>query len=252
VRSYIMASTQHSPALLPLPARAPFGACQQQANPNPHTWTARALLIGLTTWIRDGTEPPPSARPTIAAGTLVAADQVRFPPIPANAYGEVARPAVKFTGNNNPLHVQDFGADYQVAEASGVLGGEVPRVSTARYGTLVPQVDGDGNDVGGIRNVFVQVPIGTYTGWNLFNSNFFEDGFCTLQGSFIPFASTKQERLAVGDPRPSIEERYPDKEAYTAATRKAADDLIARRFLLPDDAKRLISQAEKEGIRQVP
>src|SRR5262245_24287948 len=47
VRSYIMASTQHSPALLPLPARAPFGACQQQANPNPHTWTARAVLIGL-------------------------------------------------------------------------------------------------------------------------------------------------------------------------------------------------------------
>jgi len=44
--------------------------------------------------------------------------------------------------------------------------------------------------------VFVEVPIGTYTGWNLFNRSFFEDGFCTLQGSFIPFAPTRAERLA--------------------------------------------------------
>ena len=55
----------------------------------------------------------------------------------------------------------------------------------------MPQVDADGDDLDGIRNVFVQVPIGTYTGWNLFNHSFFEDGFCTLQGSFIPFARTK-------------------------------------------------------------
>jgi hypothetical protein len=59
----------------------------------------------------------------------------------------------------------------------------------------VPQVDADGNDLGGIRNVFVQVPIGTYTGWNLFNHSFFEDGFCTLQGSFIPFAPPKPSAL---------------------------------------------------------
>jgi len=83
-------------------------------------------------------------------------------------------------------------------------------------------VDADGNDLGGIRNVFLQVPIGTYTGWNLFNRSFYEDGFCTLQGSFIPFARTRQERLDASDPRLSIEERYPSKEAYVAAIKTAA------------------------------
>jgi Alpha/beta hydrolase domain len=252
VRSYIMASTQHSQALLPLPAKEPFGACQQQPNPNPHNWTMRALLTHLTAWVKDGTEPPPSTRPTIAAGNLVAPDQVRFPRIPANSYGGVTRPAVKFTADNDPLHVQDYGKDYNPADTSGIIAADAPKLSAARYGTLVAQVDADGNDLGGIRDVFVQVPIGTYTGWNYFNKNFFEDGFCTLTGSFIPFAPTKAERLAVVDSRPSIEERYPTREAYVAAFRKAANDLVAQRFLLPDDAIRLVSQAEQDGIRNAP
>jgi hypothetical protein len=252
VRSYIMASTQHSQATLPLPAKEPFSVCQQQPNPNPHNWTMRALLTHLTAWVKDGTEPPPSSRPTIAAGNLVAPDQVHFPRIPANNYGGVARPAVKFVADNDPLHVQDYGSAYNTGEASGILPGDLPKLSTGRYGNLVAQVDADGNDLGGIRDVFVAVPIGTYTGWNLFNKTSFEDGFCTLNGSFIPFAQTKQERLAIGDARPSIEERYPTKEAYVAAFRKAANDLVAQRFLLADDAARLIQEAERDGIRSAP
>jgi hypothetical protein len=252
VRSYIMASTQHAPAVLPLPAKEPLGFCQQQPNPNPHNWTMRALLTHLAAWVKDGAEPPPSSRPTIAAGNLVAPDQVRFPRIPANAYGGVTRPAVKFVADNDPLHVQDYGKDYNAADASGIISGNPPKLSTARYGTLVAQVDADGNDLGGIRNVFAAVPIGTYTGWNYFNKEFFEDGFCTLSGSFIPFAPTKQERLATADPRLSIEERYPTKEAYVAAFKKAADDLVAQRFLLPDDAIRLVAEAERDGIRSAP
>jgi hypothetical protein len=89
------------------------------------------------------------------------------------------------------------------------LGFTPPKLSTGHYGNLVAQVDADGNDLGGIRDVFVAV--GTYTGWNQFNKNFFENGFCTLSGSFIPFAPTRQERLAIGDSRRSIEERYPTK-----------------------------------------
>jgi hypothetical protein len=252
VRSYIMASTQHAQATLPLPAKEPFLACQQQPNPNPHNWTMRALLTHLAAWVKDGTEPPPSSRPTIAAGNLVAPDQVHFPRIPANNYGGVIRPAVRFTADNDPLHVQDYGSAYSAADASGIISGDPPKLSTSRYGNLVAQVDSDGNDLGGIRNVFVAVPIGTYTGWNQFNKNYFEDGFCTLSGSFIPFAATKQERLAAGDSRPSIEERYPTKEAYVAAFRKAANDLVAQRFLLADDAARLISDAERDGVRSAP
>ena len=100
--------------------------------------------------------------------------------------------------------------------------------------------------------VFLQAPIGTYMGWNLGRNDRFENGMCNLQGSFIPFAATKAERVAVGDPRLSIEERYPTKEAYLAAFRKAANDLVARRFLLPNDADSLIKTSESDGVWNAP
>jgi len=112
-----------------------------------------------------------------------------------------------------------------------------------------PKVDKDGNDLGGVRDLYLEVPIGTYTGWNLGRHDRFEDGFCSLQGSFIPFARTKQERLETGDQRFSIEERYPDTETYVAAVRSAADKLVSARLLLPEDAKRLVGEAESQGIR---
>jgi Alpha/beta hydrolase domain len=252
VRTFIMASTQHGPASLPLATHAPFGNCQEQPNPNPQLWTMRALLSALTAWVRDDIPPPASAKPRIADGTLVPADQVRFPAIPANAYGGVERPAASPLRIYDPLHVLDFGPLYRPADSSGVITVEPPHVGSASYGVLEPQVDADGNDLGGIRSVFAQVPIGTYTGWNLGQKDRFEGGLCNLQGSFIPFAPTRAERLAAGDPRLSIEERYPSKDVYVAAFRKAADDLVAQRYLLPEDAKLLIGRAESEGVRAGP
>jgi Alpha/beta hydrolase domain len=252
VRTYIMASTQHSPASLPLAAHAPFGNCQQQPNPNPQIWTMRALMTAFTAWVRDGVEPPPSAKPSIADGTLVAADRVRFPELPANFYGEVDRPAVSPLRIYDTLHVLDFGPLYRAEDSSGVIAREPPKVGSGSYGILEMQVDADGNDLAGIRSVFLQAPIGTYTGWNLGRKDRFENGMCNLQGSFIPFAATEAERIAAGDPRLSIEERYPTKDVYLAAFKKAADDLVAKRFLLPDDAAALIKTAEIEGVRNAP
>jgi alpha/beta hydrolase family protein len=252
VRTYIMASTQHSAAPLPLAARPPFGNCQQQPNPNPQLWTMRALLTAFTAWVRDGVEPPPSAKPRVADGTLVPPDRVRFPEIPANFYGEVDRPAVSPLRIYDSLHVLDFGPLYRAEDSSGVITREPPQVGSGSYGILEMQVDADGNDLAGIRSIFLETPIGTYTGWNLGRKDRFENGMCNLQGSFIPFAATRAERIATGDPRPSIEERYPTKEAYLAAFRRAADDLVAKRFLLPDDAALLLQRAESEGIRSGP
>ncbi len=75
---------------------------------------------------------------------------------------------------------------------------------------------------------------------------------CNLQGSFIPFAATKAERSAAGDPRLSIEERYPTKEAYLTAFKRAAGGLVDKGFLLTDDAALLVKRAESEGIRTGP
>jgi len=253
VRTYIMASTQHGPAALPLPTSAPFGPCQLQPNPNPQLWTMRALLTALNAWLHDGTEPPPPATPRIDNATLVAPDRVAFPPIPANTYGGVSRPAVRFLAVHNPLHVLDYGPGWRAGETSGEITIEPPRVGTASYGVLVPQVDADGNDIGGIRSLFLQVPIGTYTGWNLGRAGWFEDGFCSLTGSFIPFAPARAERIAAGDPRPSLEERYPTRDTYLAALRDAAKQLVAQRFLLPDDATTLLHAAEAApNIRNGP
>lgn len=252
VRVFVMASTQHSPAPLPLATAPPFGNCQQQPNPNPQVWTMRALLKGFTGWVRDNALPQPSTVPRVFNGTLVAPDQVRFPSIPANDYGGVPRPATSTARLADTLHVLDFGPLFRPGESSGVITVEPPRAGTGSYGVLVPQVDTDGNDIGGIRSVFLQVPVGTYTGWNLGRKDRFENGMCNLQGGFIPFAATRAEREAAGDPRPSIAERYPDKGAYVAAFRAAADRLVADRFLLPDDARRLVEQAERDGIRAAP
>lgn len=239
VRTYIMGSTQHSPAPFPIPAPS---VCQYPGNPNPYVWTMRALLDGLTKWVRDDKRPPNAAVPHIADGTLVTPDSVHFPAIPG----------FRFTALSNPLHVFDRGPRYKAADTMGIMDIEPPKVGTASYGVLVPQVDADGNDLGGVRSLFVQVPVGTYTGWNKFRADLFDGGFCNLSGSFIPFAATKAEREKSGDPRLSIEERYPSKAAYVNAIRVAADNLMRARLLLPDDAYRLITEAETNGIRKGP
>jgi hypothetical protein len=254
VRTFIMASTQHVSAPIPLPARAPFGgnACVQQPNPNPHIWTMRALMDGLTAWVREDREPPASAVPRVSDGTLVAPDAVAFPAIPANSYAGVERPALRYTGAANSLHVLDFGPGYRAGDTAGVMTIEPPRRGSASYGILVPQVDTDGNDLGGVRSLHQLVPIGTYTGWNQFQSAWYDGNFCNFNGSFVPFARTRAERASTGDPRPSLDERYPDRQAYVAAIRLAAAELVARRHLLAGDAERLVAQAEREGVRSGP
>jgi len=250
-RTFIMAGTQHAPARLPLPTAEPFGNCQQQPNPNPQIWTMRALLTALVQWVLEDRQPR-TVFPTIAEHALVPPSDVKFPSIPSNSYGGVRRPAVRFLAVHNPLQLLDFGPQYNASDTSGVITIEPPRRGDAFYGILVPQVDEDGNDLGGVRDLYLEVPNGTYTGWNLGRYDRFKDGFCSLQGSFIPFAATKRERLETGDRRLSIEERYPNTETYVAAVRSAADKLVSARLLLPEDAKRLVGEAESQGIRLAP
>jgi hypothetical protein len=48
----------------------------------------------------------------------------------------------------------------------------------------------------------------------------------------LPFAKTKAERLAAGDPRLSIEERYTTHAEYVAAVASVANSLAHDRLLL--------------------
>ncbi|TFZ32719.1 hypothetical protein EWW49_36405, partial [Pseudomonas syringae] len=124
-----------------------------------------------------------------------------------------------------------------------------PEAGVGSSGLLVPQVDAAGIDVGGVRDVYLRAAIGTYTRWNTFRAEFFDGGFCNFQGSFLPFAATKNERIVAGAPRLSLEERYPTKEAYVPAVSKASDTLAEARMLLPEARARVGAEARAKGGR---
>jgi hypothetical protein len=224
VRLYYFASTQHIPSPRPEPLY-----CQQLTNPLRYQETLRALLVAMQEWVTRGAEPPPSQYPRLDDETLV-------PPLPQTAQGFPAIPGVRYNGRINHLFLND-----QTEQP--------PRhVPGAEYRVLVPRVDSDGNDIAGIRAVTLQAPLGTYTGWNLRAAGWMEDELCPLEGSYIPFAGTTTERLAAGDPRPSLEERYGAQEGYVQTVAAAAGRLVAERLLLPEDAERAIRAAETADL----
>jgi hypothetical protein len=112
----------------------------------------------------------------------------------------------------------------------------------------VPKADQDGLDIAGIRPIETRVPIGTHTDWNVRKEGFRAPNMCPLTGSFIPFAATKEQRAAAGDPRKSLEERYGSHDGYVKAVADQAKALVAERFLLEEDAARFLKAAETGDV----
>jgi len=216
-------------------AAAPKG-CVLPANPNPEGDTMRALTVALIDWVTKGIDPPASRYPLLNEGQLVKA--VEFPKIPG-----MASP----NGLVNPMYDYDFGPEFRASDLSGVVTKEPPVVRQV-LPTLVPKVDADGNDVAGVPSVLRQAALGTYVGWNVTAGGFDKGKICTLSGSFLPFAKTKVERVSAGDPRLSLEERYGSHEKYVEAVKAAAEKAVGERFLLREDADRLVRQAEASGV----
>ena len=119
------------------------------------------------------------------------------------------------------------------------------------YPTYVPKTDADGNDVAGVRLPDVTVPLATYTGWALRAGAQANDG-CEGTGQMIPFPKTKADRIASGDPRLSIEERYSSLAAYTSQVTRAVDEMVAKRLMLKEDVEanlaRLIQAGRATGV----
>ena len=147
----------------------------------------------------------------------------------------------------NPLPDYDLGPAFNYNDLSGVIGIEPPRVKQ-NIPLLVPKADSDGIDLGGVPSVLRQNPLGTYQDWNVTAGGFNQGKICGLQGGYIPFAKTKAERLQSGDPRPSLEERYSSHDAYVAGVKAAAQKLVSQRFLLPEDAEKLVAQAAASDV----
>jgi hypothetical protein len=176
----------------------------------------RALLVAMEGWIsRDAVAPPASRYPSLADGTLVAptAEAVGFPRIPDFPYTErLVRPVLI-----------DFST--------------MPPVKGKVYPIFVPKTDSDGRALAGVHLPTLEAPIATHTGWNVRKAGFAPGELCENNGSMIPFAATKEERMKSGDPRLSLAERYPGEGDRAAAIEKAAQQLVKDRLLLEDDVK---------------
>lgn len=217
VRHFLVAGTQHGGRS---GMRAARGNGVHPRNPHDPTPALRALLVALDRWVSEGVEPPPSRVPSIASGTLIPPEHLRFPAIPA----------VQPPGFANRVEVLQ---DWVHPE---------PKTVSA-YTPLVPQVDDDGNEVAGIRLPDMAVPLATYTGWNLYKAPYPEGELCDREGSYLPLAKTEAERQATGDPRLSLQERYVSQETYVQKVKDSVRELQEARLLLPEDAARFVDEA---------
>jgi hypothetical protein len=234
-RIYMLAGLQHFSVPFP-PQRAtassPDSMGQQRANPNPVQWLWRALITDMDQWVKDETPPPPNVYPKIADGTLVSLSKWKFPKIPG----------VNVPHETNLAYRLDFGPQWK----SGIVSNEPPKVGKA-FAVLVPQGDADGNDLGGVRLPELQVPLATYTGWNLRDPSIgAADLRISFLGSFLPFARSAADREKSGDPRPSVAERYNSREQYLGKFAEAAKRLIEERLLLPEDLPAVLERGQRE------
>ncbi|GAB3927689.1 alpha/beta hydrolase domain-containing protein [Larkinella terrae] len=239
VRFFLVSGAQHGTG-----NATSQGICQQLQNPTNAEPLLRALFVALDEWVTKGTKPPESAVPRRSDGTAAVA--VSQPGrqtglVPRAELGWPTIPGVMYTGLITTRYQLDFGPAF----AKGIVANYPPSVTDRPvYVNFVSKVDQDGNEVAGIRLPPVAVPVATTTGWALRQGGFAENEGCEGSGQYIPFKTTKAERLAAHDPRLSLQERYPTHASYVEAVRKAAQNLAKKRLLLDEDVQKYTKAAE--------
>ena len=234
VRRYLFAATQHGPGSVPFANQSMFGSHGANwFNIVDNRPLYRAALTNLRRWVAEGVEPPPSQFPRVADGTAATRAEVNA------ALASIPALQLATEADLMAIHPLDLG---EHAEAG--VGAFPAKVAGAPYAARVSAVDADGNEIGGIRMPDVAVPVATHTGFNPRHPS--TGGGAQLLdylGSSLPFAPTAAERQRRGDPRPSLEERYRDRDDYLDRVRQAAEDLAAQRFLLEEDIELCVELA---------
>ena len=236
VRTYLFSSFPHS-------STTGVGICEQSRNPLSPTAGLRALLTDLDAWITHRVEPPASRLPRRFNHTLV-------PSLPQSGVGFPRIPGVRYTGLMSTGDRFDFGRQFD----DGILdfrthgGTIVSPIVASPYPVFVPATDADGNDAAGVRFPDVEVPLATYTGYGFRAGGDGGPDLCDAFGQMIPFAKTRAERATTGDPRPSLEERYPSHLLYVERVRAAAEALERERFMLAEDVDRVVQAAQAAPV----
>jgi hypothetical protein len=241
VRRYLLASLQHGGHKGDPPGYGIANRqCEQLTNPLHPGPLLRALIGSLETWVRKDVKPPDSRVPRLADGTLVAPEELAWPPLPG----------VRYNALLNGSGERDFGP--RALRNTGVIDKLLPEVRYP-HRVLVPQIDAMAHDIAGIRHPYLDAPLATHLGWNTRRTEFGGDDLCDLLGSTIPMARTEDEAKTRGDPRPSIAARYRDADDYAQHVSAAAARLVAERLLLPEDVDPLVGEAKArfaEAVRQ--
>jgi hypothetical protein len=231
-RIYVLAGAQHTPgALPPLPADPNTGSRGVHPfNVVDYAPLLRAALVTLDRWASAGVAPPASAFPRLADGSAIEAEST------AGFFRTL--PGVRFPSRIvRPLRL-DFGAAFERGIPS-----YPPRMGEP-YRTWVSALDADGNEIAGIRPPEVAAPLATYCGWNPRHPEQGGAGdVMQMMGSTLAFPRTRAERERTGDPRLSIEERYPSRAAYLERVRAETQKLVAARHALAEDLDAIVERA---------
>jgi hypothetical protein len=272
-----------------------WGRGTLRANPVPAAGLVNRMRAALRDWVMDGTPPPPSQWPTLAPlnqrgdghhdwddddddrdhdrhhghhkkhhhgkkwRPLLVEPTMKAMGFPKGIPGI---PDSIFKPENFvfPVFDYDWGREYDHSEASGNPTKAPPKIRHV-IKTLVPRVDRDGNELGGVPTVQNDAPLGTYLGWNITagpgdlgydNRPFHAGQVCNYVGGMVPFFKTRAERLAAGDPRRSLEERYGTHDGYVAAVTKAANNAYNKGYLLAADRDLLILNAVNSDVCNQP
>jgi hypothetical protein len=231
VRIYHYAGTQHGSATFPLSDSDPATGSRGRYAFNcvDYVPLLRAALVRLDRWISQGEAPPPSQHPRIDDGTAVSPEHT------APIFRAI--PGVEFPTRHRYLSRLDFGLEEGVATKS-------PAQEGKSYPNLVSAVDLDGNELGGIRLPDLTAPLATQAGWNIRHHDTGGPGqTLRMIGSTIPFPATRSEREALGDPRVSIEERYPTRDDYLEQVRREVHTLVDAGYVLAEDMCFMIEEA---------
>ena len=252
-RNYFMTSMQHGTG-----SGTSRGNCQQFQNPLSSNPVQRALFLALDKWATAGVPAPASRVPRLADGTMTLPANTGFPTNIPDPFGQTPNGKVTYTGLKSTRYRFNMGAGFYdtgiptinppvISAGAYQVDPPGPAISVDGhpiYPSFAPKTDSDGNDIAGLKLVDVSVPLATYTGWALRAGAQANDG-CEGSGQSIAFPRTAAERIATGDPRPSVEERYPTFDDYDAKVKAAMSTMIKDRTLLCED-----SSAELLRLRQ--
>ncbi len=232
VRIYHFTGLQHYSVPFPPEKGTGDELGQQPQSPLPMRYFWRSMIANMDAWVHSDTLPPASNYPRIADGNLVTLEKYAWPAIPGVNRPHEASQAYRL----------DFGPNWQ----QGILSIQPPKVGPA-FPVLVPQVNADGNERDGVHLPEITVPLATYAGWNLRDPSIgAPDQRVSFEASYLPFPRTAAEREKTGDPRKSIAERYASREDYLTQYKKAVDDLVQQRWILPEDRAALLHRGEQE------